>query len=68
MSPLFLELHRDDGSIIVADVLDISQIGPAHGTSTGCRITFKSDGICRGYKDDFRALVDVIERGGALLK
>src|SRR5450830_1508374 len=56
MSPVFLELHPDEGGTLIVDVLDVSRVGPAHGAAKGCSVLFKGDHKTVGFKDDITVI------------
>jgi len=66
MTPVFLELHRDGGGTEIVDVLEISRIGPAHGTAKGFRAVFKGDPRAVNYKDDVEVVKDAMKDAGTL--
>jgi len=67
MSPVFLELHPDEGGTLIVDVLDISRVGPAHGAAKGCSVLFKGDHKTVGFKDDITVIKGAM-RGAATLR
>jgi len=61
MTPVFLELHPDEGGTLIVDVLDISRVGPAHGAAKGCSALFKGDHKTVGFKEDIKVIKDAMK-------